>query len=253
MPDDTEFSAPSPWQALRLRIASVARLAVLTGAGVSAESGVPTFRDDPGGYWSQFDPRQMASEAGFRAHPRRVWQWYAHRRAAVAAVQPNAGHLALARWAQRHPGRMTLVTQNVDGLHQRAGSEPVLGLHGELMRDRWLERPGPCCDLDHAVPGEPPACRVCGNLVRPAVVWFGEMLPAAVWQAAEQAAQQCELMLVVGTSGAVYPAAGLAQLARRSGAQVVVLNTAPSELDAVAHECLRGPSAQLLPLLLDAD
>ncbi len=148
---------------------------------------------------------------------------------------------------------MTLVTQNVDGLHQRAGSPEVLCLHGELMRDRWLERPRPCCDLARAAPGEPPSCPVCGNRVRPAVVWFGEMLPPAVWQEAERAAGQCDLMLVVGTSGAVYPAAGLAQLARRSGAQVLVVNTAPSELDPVAHQCLRGPAAAWLPWLLAQD
>jgi NAD-dependent deacetylase len=235
---------------LRERIARAAHVAVLTGAGVSAESGVPTFRDDGTSSWAQFNPQDMASEAGFRAHPQRVWQWYAHRREAVAAVQPNAGHHALAQWALRHPGRMALVTQNVDGLHQRAGSPDVLCLHGELMRDRWLERPRPCCDLAQAAPGEPPQCPVCGNLVRPGVVWFGEALPGSVWQAAEHAVQQCDVLLVVGTSGAVYPAAGLARIARNAGAFVAVVNPAPSELDDVAHQCLRGPSAQVLPVLL---
>lgn len=254
---DTSLSLPRPddpqLQGLRQRLAEAGHVAVLTGAGISAESGVPTFRDDQGSYWAQFNPQEMASEAGFRAQPQRVWQWYQHRREAVAAVQPNAGHVALAQWAQRHPGRMTLITQNVDGLHQRAGSAEVLCLHGELMHDRWLERPRPCCDLARVAPGEPPSCPACGNRLRPAVVWFGEMLPPAVWQAAEQAAQQCDLMLVVGTSGAVYPAAGLAQLARRCGAQVLVVNTAPSELDPVAHQCLRGPAAAWLPLLLAQD
>ncbi len=235
---------------LRERIAHAAHIAVLTGAGVSAESGVPTFRDDKNSYWAQFNPQDMASEAGFRAHPQRVWQWYAHRREAVAAVQPNAGHHALAQWALQHPGRMTLVTQNVDGLHQRAGSPGVLCLHGELMRDRWLERPRACCDLAGQNPGEPPQCPVCGNLVRPGVVWFGESLPMGVWQAAEAAVQRCEVLLVVGTSGAVYPAAGLARIARRAGAHVAVINPAPSELDDAAHQCLRGPSAQILPALL---
>lgn len=257
MPDEHSLSSPSPAEPelagqgeLRDRIARAAHIAVLTGAGVSAESGVPTFRDDKNSYWAQFNPQDMASEAGFRAHPQRVWQWYAHRREAVAAVQPNAGHHALAQWALRHPGRMTLVTQNVDGLHQRAGSPGVLCLHGELMRDRWLERPRACCDQAQVKPGEPPQCAVCGNLVRPGVVWFGESLPMGVWQAAEAAVQHCDVLLVVGTSGAVYPAAGLARIARRAGAHVAVINPAPSELDDAAHQCLRGPSAQVLPLLL---
>jgi len=227
------------------------RVAVLTGAGVSAESGVPTFRDAQTGYWAQFRAEDMASQPGFVAHPERVWRWYQHRRALVAAVQPNAGHLALARWQQRHPGRLTLITQNVDGLHRRAGSEGVLCLHGELMADRWLRPARPCCDLVRATAGEPPRCPGCSNLVRPAVVWFGEALPADVLRQAGEAARGCELMLVVGTSGLVHPAAGLAHEARRSGARVVIVNPEPTALDNVADLCLAGPSARLLPLLLE--
>ncbi len=237
-------------QPVREWIAQAAHIAVLTGAGMSAESGVPTFRDARDGYWAQFDPQAMASEAGFRAAPARVWDWYAHRRAGVAAVQPNAGHRALASFAQRHPGRLTLVTQNVDGLHQRAGSPDVLCLHGDLAADRWLEPARACCQLGHVLPGSPPRCGSCGNLVRPGVVWFGENLPAGVLAAAQQASQEAELLLVVGTAGAVYPAAGLAHLAREAGARVVVINPAPSELDAVAHVVLRGIAAQTLPALL---
>lgn len=231
-------------------IAAAKELAVLTGAGVSAESGIPTFRDDETGYWSQFRPEDMASEAGYRRDPAHVWRWYQYRRERVAQVVPNAGHEALARWAQRHPQRMTLVTQNVDGLHQRAGSEEVLCLHGELMKNRWLNRRCAQCDLEHAAPGEPPSCPACGNLLRPAVVWFGETLPAGVWARAEQAANRCDLMLVVGTSGAVYPAAGLAQIARRNGARVVIVNPRASELDAVADALIPLPAAQALPELL---
>lgn len=227
------------------------RVVVLTGAGVSAESGVPTFRDDGTGYWAQFKPEEMASEAGYRRVPAHVWRWYAHRREQLDAVVPNAGHQALAQWALRHPGRMTLITQNVDGLHQLAGSEDVLCLHGDLRRNRWLNRCCASCDLAHPVPGEPPHCAVCGNLVRPAVVWFGETLPAQTWAKAEQAAEHCQLMLVVGTSGAVYPAAGLAQIARRSGARIVIINPHVSELDAVADQVIALPSAQVLPLLLN--
>ncbi|WP_313077547.1 NAD-dependent protein deacylase [Melaminivora sp.] len=227
------------------------RIAVLSGAGMSAESGVPTFRDAQDGYWAQFNPQDMASERGFRAAPQRVWDWYAHRRAGVAQVQPNAGHVALARFARAHPGRLTVITQNVDGLHQRAGSSGVLCLHGDLLADRWLEAPRACCRLEDAEPGSPPRCGSCGNLVRPGVVWFGENLPVDVFEAARQAAQGADLMLVVGTAGAVYPAAGLARLARQAGARVVVVNPVASELDDVAHGVLRGTAAQLLPQLLE--
>jgi NAD-dependent deacetylase len=229
-------------------VRSARRLVVLTGAGMSAESGVPTFRDAQTGLWSRFKPEELATEDAFRAQPSMVWEWYAMRRELVAKVQPNAGHIALAGFAQRHPGRLTLVTQNVDGLHQRAGSPGVLALHGNLADDRWLDAPRACCSIATAVAGSPPHCGHCGNLVRPAVVWFGEMLPAAALEAAEQAARSCDLMLVVGTSGAVYPAAGLARMA---GGRVVVLNPNPSELDDAADRVLRGTAAQLLPQLLE--
>jgi NAD-dependent deacetylase len=224
------------------------RLVVLTGAGMSAESGVPTFRDAQTGLWSKFRPEDLATEAAFRARPALVWDWYAERRASIALVAPNAGHLALAAFAQRHPGRLTLVTQNVDGLHQRAGSPGVLALHGNIVEDRWLDAPRDCCRLESAVGGRPPRCGRCGNLVRPAVVWFGEMLPAAELEAAERAARACDLMLVVGTSGAVYPAAGLARLA---AGRVVVLNPHPSELDDAADRVVRGTAAQRLPQWLE--
>ena len=227
------------------------RIAVLTGAGVSAESGVPTFRDAQTGLWARFNPEDLATEAAFRRDPARVWGWYQHRRQMLHGVQPNAGHQALAAFQQRHPGRMALITQNVDGLHQRAGSEGVLCLHGDLMADRFLDMPQACCHLDVLEAGSPPSCPRCGNLVRPGVVWFGEPLPLAVLDAAQQAARECGLMLVAGTAGAVYPAAGLAHLAKGAGARVVVLNPAPSELDGVADVVLRGTSAQLLPALLD--
>ncbi|GAB2471249.1 NAD-dependent protein deacylase [Comamonas humi] len=227
------------------------RVAVLTGAGVSAESGVPTFRDAQTGYWAQFRAEDMASEPGFLAQPERVWRWYQYRRELVAAVQPNAGHLALARWQRRHPGRLTLITQNVDGLHRRAGSEDVLHLHGDLMADRWLRPARPCCDLARVEAGEPPRCPVCGNLVRPAVVWFGEALPADVLRQAGEAARGCDVMLVVGTSGQVYPAAGLAHEAGQAGARVVIVNPEPTALDGIADLRLAGPSASVLPALFE--
>ena len=232
-----------------------AHIAVLSGAGISAESGVPTFRDAQTGLWARFRPEELATEAAFRRHPDRVWDWYAERRASLAAVQPNAGHLALGGFERRHPGRLTVITQNVDGLHQRAGSQGVLALHGSLAEDRWLD---PCalhrqgaCDVARAEPGRPPRCPQCGNPVRPAVIWFGEMLPEDALRQAEQAASRCDVMLVVGTAGAVYPAAGLAHQARAVGAQVIIVNPHPSELDELAHLRLAGSAAQVLPRLLD--
>lgn len=225
-------------------------IAVLTGAGISAESGVPTFRDAQTGYWAQFRPEDMATEAGFRAHPQRVWDWYQYRRDLLAGVSPNAGHRALAAFQQQHPDRLTLITQNVDGLHQRAGSASVLCLHGDIFEDRWLEPPRECCRIDQAEPDHPPYCAGCGNRVRPGVVWFGEPLPLATLDAAKRAADRCDVMLVVGTAGAVYPAAGLAHLARAAGGRVVVLNPASSALDDVAHGVLRGTAASVLPLLM---
>ena len=237
-------------EAVRGWIAASSRVAVLTGAGMSAESGVPTFRDAQTGLWAHFRPEELATEEGFRADPQRVWDWYAQRREDMGKVAPNAGHLALAAFAMRHPGRLTVITQNVDGLHQRAGSDGVLALHGNIFDDAWLEPPRACCRAHPPVAGRPPRCAACGNLRRPAVVWFGEMLPMDALEAAEQAAQACGLMLVVGTSGAVYPAAGLAHTASAAGARVVLVNPHPSELEDVADAVLRGTAATLLPQLL---
>lgn len=238
---------------VRELVRSSKSLCVLTGAGMSAESGIATFRDALTGLWARYDPMELASERGFRAHPERVWDWYAERRRGVRAALPNAGHIALARYALVHPGRLTLITQNVDDLHQRAGSDGVIRLHGDILRDRWLQacRREPACDPHGAEPGRPPRCSSCGNLVRPGVVWFGEALPVDALLAAERAAERCDAMLVVGTSGAVHPAAGLAGVARRAGATVVIVNPQPSDIDDEAHELLRGTAANMLPALLD--
>lgn len=239
------------WLALRERIATAPSICVLTGAGMSAESGIPTFRDSQTGLWSRFDPEQLASEEGFRADPALVWNWYAERRDAVRAADPNAGHHALAGFAQRRPGVLTIVTQNVDDLHQRAGNADAIRLHGDILSDRWLDRcrSSPACAVTTARPGRPPQCGRCGNLLRPGVVWFGEMLPAAALEAAERSAAASALMLVVGTSGAVWPAAGLAALARRAGSFVAIVNPQPSEIDDQAHQTIRGTAAVVLPAL----
>lgn len=245
------MEAESPVQTVRRWVRESQRLAVLTGAGMSAESGVPTFRDALTGLWAQFNPEELATESAFRAHPQRVWDWYVHRREALLGVAPNAGHLALAAFAKRHPGRLTLITQNVDGLHQRAGNPDALALHGSIAEDRWLDTPQACCTTAQIRVGGPPSCGVCGNLRRPGVVWFGESLPQAALDAAEAAARACDLMLVVGTSGVVYPAAGLARTARQCGARVVIINPETTELDPVADVLLREPAALCLPFLLE--
>ena len=252
---DTESAAAL--HHVRHLLQDAAHIAMLTGAGVSAESGVPTFRDAQTGLWARFRAEDLATEEAFRRDPERVWDWYAERRVNMRDVRPNAGHVAVARFQQRHPGRLTVITQNVDGLHQAAGSPGVLALHGNLVEDAWLDAcalaqgGGQSCALSVAEPGHPPRCAQCGNLVRPAVVWFGENLPAGALAAAERAAEACDVMLVVGTSGEVWPAAGLAHQARRAGAQVVVVNPEETALDDEAHLLLRGPSASVLPRLLD--
>ena len=235
---------------VRAWLAGARHVAVLTGAGVSAESGVPTFRDALTGFWARFDPQELATEAAYRANPAQVWRWYQERRAMVGKVQPNAGHLALAAYARQNPGRMSLITQNVDGLHQRAGQADAIALHGSLVQDRWLDVPRDCCEENALQDGQPPRCATCGNLRRPGVVWFGENLPAESLAAAEQATAECDLMLVVGTSGQVYPAAGLAFAAHQQGARVVVINPETTEIDRIADACLRERSATCLPFLL---
>jgi NAD-dependent deacetylase len=228
-------------------------VALLTGAGMSAESGIPTFRDAMSGLWSRFDPAQLASEEGFRADPQRVWDWYAERRDGVRAAQPNAGHRALAALAQAHAGVLSVITQNVDDLHQRAGNADAIRLHGDILEDRWLEPCAKRCGRapSSAAPGRPPRCADCGNFVRPGVVWFGETLPPHALDAAERAMVSCRVLLVVGTSGAVWPAAGLAGQARRAGAWVAIVNPHASEIDGQAHAVLRGTAATVLPALLD--
>ena len=233
---------------VRQWVRDASRIVVLSGAGMSAESGVPTFRDAQTGLWANFRPEELATEQAFRANPAMVWDWYVSRRRMIERVQPNAGHFAIAAFQQRHPGRLTVATQNVDGLHQRAGSPGVLALHGNIADDRWLDPPRACCRQGPVLDGSPSRCATCGNLRRPAVVWFGEMLPAAELAAAEEAAARCELMLVVGTSGVVYPAAGLARSTR---GRVVVLNPQPSELDDAVDAVLAGTAAALLPQLLE--
>lgn len=225
-------------------------VAVLTGAGISAESGVPTFRGADG-LWKQFRPEDLATPQAFRRDPRLCWEWYDWRRGMLANVQPNPGHYALAE-LERRLSRFTLITQNVDGLHAKAGNTKLLEIHGSI----WTLRCTVCARewTDRAVPLELlPKCANCGALARPGVVWFGENLNPEVWAAAESAATHADVLLVVGTSATVYPAAGLAPLARSARAKVIEVNIEPTPISGLVDCALAGPSGKILPQILGAD
>jgi NAD-dependent deacetylase len=220
-------------------------LVVLTGAGISAESGVPTFRG-AGGLWRNFRPEELATPGAFRRDPALVWEWYNWRRGLVARCQPNAAHETLAEIEEALPD-FTLITQNVDGLHQAAGSQNVLELHGNIWRVRCTACGAAREDHRVPLPEIPLRCPACAGLLRPDVVWFGESLPAQVLEAAWVAAARCTTMLVIGTSAVVQPAASLPLVALRNGARLVEVNPAETPLSRHAHEVLRGPAAEVLP------
>lgn len=234
-------------------VARASRIVVFTGAGVSAESGIPTFRDALTGLWERYDPQQLATAEGFAADPALVWQWYASRRARIREVVPNPAHHAIARLANERGA--CVVTQNVDGLHARAGAAHVVELHGNIARAKCFEACGwigDADDLEAADDRAPPRCPACSAHTRPDVVWFGEELPAAAWTRAEEACAHCDLCLVVGTSGLVYPASGLPSIAKQSGARVVVVGLEESPIDAIAEVSLRGRAGVLMPDLMPA-
>ncbi len=221
-----------------------------TGAGVSAESGVPTFRDAQTGLWSKFSPEQLASQAGFAADPGFVWRWYAERLASIQTVRPNPGHLALARLQALTPA-FTLATQNIDDLHERAGSRDVAHLHGTIARFHCNG-----CGAAYAPTagersaGLPPICPLCGDYVRPSVVWFGELLPEEEFERAARAARACDVALIVGAGGLVYPAAHLPVLAKERGAAVIDINPDQGPMAMLADIALQGPGGVLLPELV---
>jgi NAD-dependent deacetylase len=224
-------------------------VAVLTGAGVSAESGIPTFRDAQTGLWARYSPEELATPEAFRRNPRLVWEWYAWRRGLVAEAEPNPGHHALARLERLVP-RLTLITQNVDGLHRRAGSREPIELHGSLARARCSVEGTRYESWDE---GDelPPRCPACGAHLRPDVVWFGELLPEEALLRAWDAARTCDLFLSVGTSGLVEPAASLPRLAYQSGATVAVINLDVATRAEERLFYLHGRSGELLPALVD--
>lgn len=225
------------------------RVVVLTGAGISAESGVPTFRDAQTGLWAKYDPHELATPEAFARNPRLVWDWYTWRRRLVEQAQPNPGHFALARLQDRF-AEFTLATQNVDGLHRRAGSREVVELHGDIARIKCSFG----CGVAHeyAEDEAPPSCPTCGAPLRPDVVWFGEMLPPAALAAAESAAGRCDLFFSIGTSVLVFPAADLPLRALQAGATLVEINPDETPLSTRAHFSLRAASGTVLPQLADA-
>jgi NAD-dependent deacetylase len=231
---------------------SAEHVCVLTGAGVSAESGIPTFRDAQTGIWAQFSPQELATPEAFATNPDRVWQWYAARRAAVRSAQPNAAHVALVSLASR-VSHCTLVTQNVDDLHRRAGSQDVIALHGSLMQARCSAGCLGAVTPDDSITTKAPRCESCGALLRPDVVWFGETLPALEFEAARSAAVACDLFLSVGTSNVVAPAASLPWLAASHGATVIVVNpTMEGQRKGPSVLPLEGPAGVMLPRLVEA-
>lgn len=229
-------------QQAREWIQSARVVVALTGAGISAESGVPTFRG-PEGLWRNYRPEELATPQAFARDPGLIWEWYDWRRGRIAACQPNPGHSALAG--------CTVITQNVDGLHGLAGSGHVIELHGSIWRLRCTGCQA--VTLNREVPLEvmPPRCLECGEMLRPGVVWFGESLPPMAWEASQEAVAGADVLLVVGTSGAVYPAADLVPLAREAGAKVIEINPVETALSGVADLVLRGKSGLLLPLLFE--
>lgn len=231
-------------RAARQALRDARSVVVLTGAGVSAESGIPTFRG-PDGLWKQRRPEELATYLAFESDPRTVWEWYDWRRQRISAARPNPAHDAIARMQDRFP-EFSLVTQNVDGLHAQAGSRDVVELHGSIWRTKCVQCLEAFENREVPLAAIPPRC-ACGGLLRPDVVWFGELLPPAAINRATRACQSCEVMLIVGTSSVVYPAAALGPAAVAAGARVFEINPEPTDL----YASLRGKAGEILPSLLE--
>lgn len=230
------------------QLKSATRIAVLTGAGISKESGIPTFREAQTGLWENYEAAELATPQAFQRNPKLVWEWYQWRRSLVTRAVPNPAHLALVLLEQKAPA-FHLITQNVDGLHRRAGSTNLIELHGNILRTK-------CFENNHAVEdwqedGQiPPRCPFCGGLLRPDVVWFGENLPSTAIERAASAAQHSEIFLSIGTSGLVNPAASLPYLALEAGALLVEINPDHTPLSQYADHLLNGPAGEILPELV---
>jgi len=237
-----------PLRQLADSVRDAGHIVVLTGAGISAESGLATFRDPQDGLWSAHRPEDLATPEAFARDPQMVWRWYEWRRARLRSVAPNPGHYALAELQQRVPS-LTLITQNVDGLHQQAGSRDVIEFHGNITRTVCSNRscPGQWHAGDQR---EPPHCPVCDAFLRPDVVWFGESIPVAAMQASLAALAACDVFMSIGTSSVVYPAAGMAQQAAANGAEIVEINPNATPLSSAADIVIPGPSGEVLPAVI---
>lgn len=230
-------------------ISDAAEVCVLTGAGASADSGVPTFRDAQTGIWAKFEPTELATPEAFQRNPELVWGWYSWRREQLEKVEPNAGHRALVSLARKVPS-MSLITQNVDGLHQRAGSSEVIEYHGNIFSNRCF---GSDCDIGAVRIGKQlPSCPHCGSFIRPGVVWFGEAIPGSALESSAAAAQRCDVFLSVGTSAIVWPAAGLAETARQNGAKIIEVNPDTTALSPHCDYAIAARSAEILPAIVAA-
>jgi len=232
-------------QRLLERLRNAERVSVLTGAGVSADSGIPTFRG-AGGIWEKYDFRKLATPAGFREDPLLAWEWYQLRQREMKKAEPNPAHLTIAEM-EPYFREFSVITQNIDGMHKRAGSRRIIELHGNIWRMRCV-RDGTVIDIDEPVKDIPPTCH-CGSILRPDVVWFGEPLPEDVLDASSKAASESDVMFVVGTSAIVYPAAALPALTKNAGGLVIEVNLEPTEISTYADLSLFGRAGELMPAL----
>lgn len=223
------------------------RVAVLTGAGISAESGIPTFRGEDG-LWNKYRAEELATPTAFGQDPKLVWEWYDWRRGIISPKEPNPGHKILARWEKIFPG-ISLITQNIDGLHQKAGSKNILELHGNIWKVRCTKKGTISENIETPLKDIPPSCSKCGALLRPHIVWFGESLDPAVLHNAFLLSSGCEVMFVIGTSAVVQPAASLPLSAAEAGAKVVEINIDPTPLTSYADFSFRGKAGDILPLI----
>ena len=223
------------------------RVAILTGAGISAESGIPTFRGEEG-LWKKYRPEELATPTAFSQDPKLVWEWYDWRRGIIGQKEPNPGHKVIARWEETFP-TVSLITQNIDGLHQKAGSKNIWELHGNIWKLRCTEEGTITENYNTPLKEIPPLCPNCGALLRPHVVWFGESLSPTILQKSIQLSSECDVMFVIGTSAVVQPAASLPFEASEAGAKIVEINLDPTSLSLYADFSIRGKSGEILPLI----